>query len=171
MQQIIRRDNPQMNFLYLLALSTQGYSRAPIKAPIQSGAYILLQNPTVVGEWGKRSIGNHTALHYCSPCIDLTRGTYQVTHWTTWSMMAPLCVACRRTPGPVLSSFVLCCLIFYLTQCASSILIYDRLTLLSLQTSTNDLIYQARNIFTALEFVWVIFNVFLGVGIRSRLKI
>lgn len=60
-------------------------------------------------------------------------------------MMAPLCVACRRTPGPVLSSFVLCCLIFYLTQCASSVLIYDRLTLLSLQTSTNDLIYQARN--------------------------
>ncbi len=60
--------------------------------------------------------------------------------------MAPLWVACRLSLSAVLSLSVLTCFMLCLTQCASSVLIYDRLSLLNLEEISNKLLYQAMSI-------------------------
>ncbi len=59
--------------------------------------------------------------------------------------MAPLWVACRLSLSAVLSLSVLTCFMLCLTQCASSVLIYDRLSLLNLEEISNKLLYQAMS--------------------------
>ncbi len=60
-------------------------------------------------------------------------------------MAAPVYVACRRSRGLIFSLFVLLCFTSYLTQCALSLLVYDKSTLLSLQSSANNLLFQEQN--------------------------
>lgn len=54
-------------------------------------------------------------------------------------------VGCGLPSDSWFSPYFVCFTLFNLTQCASSILFYDKSNLLSLQTSTNDLLYQAWN--------------------------
>ncbi len=57
--------------------------------------------------------------------------------------MAPVSMACRRSPKLVSVLFVLFCFIFKVTQC--TILVYDRSTILRLQTSLNNLVVYVSN--------------------------
>ncbi len=59
--------------------------------------------------------------------------------------MAPLWVACRLSLSAMLSLSVLTCFMLCLMQCASSVLIYDRLSLLNLEEISNKLFYQAMS--------------------------
>lgn len=58
--------------------------------------------------------------------------------------MAPVSVVCRRSRGEIHSLFVLFCFISYFIQYALSSFVYDKLALLSLQPSANELLSQAR---------------------------
>ncbi len=72
----------------------------------------------------------------------------ETKHTLKNKMAAPVYVACRQSrqsPGLIFNLFVLLCFTSYLTQCALSLLVYDKSTLLSLQPSANDLLFQARN--------------------------
>ncbi len=57
----------------------------------------------------------------------------------------PLWVACRLSLSAVLSLSVLTCFMLCLMQCASSVLTYDRLSLLNLEEISNKLFYQAMS--------------------------
>ncbi len=59
--------------------------------------------------------------------------------------MAPLWVACHLSLSAVLSLSVLTCFMLCLMQCASSVLTYDRLSLLNLEEISNKLLYQATS--------------------------